>query len=61
MDSEAQASRRGGRKFAAQDALRLYERLAEYFPKSPYAGGMFVLDVVFPQVSTVAAPRLEMR
>src|SRR5438045_178317 len=38
VDSEAQASRRGGRKGAAQDALRLYERIAEYFPKSPFAG-----------------------
>jgi len=38
VDSEAQAERRGGRKGAANDALRLYARLAEYFPKSPYAG-----------------------
>jgi outer membrane protein assembly factor BamD (BamD/ComL family) len=37
VDSEYQASERGGRKGAAQDALRLYERLAEYFPSSPLA------------------------
>lgn len=37
-DSEWQASKRGGRKNAAQDAMRLYFRLAEYFPKSPLAG-----------------------
>ncbi len=38
VDSEAQAQRRGGRKGAAQDAMRLYARMAEYFPKSPLAG-----------------------
>lgn len=37
VDSEAEASRRGGRKGAAQDAMRLYARLAEYFPGSPLA------------------------
>lgn len=37
-DSEAEASRRGGRRGAAQDALRLYHRVAEYFPNSPLAG-----------------------
>ena len=37
VDSEAEASRRGGRKGAAQDAMRLYARLAEYFPTSPLA------------------------
>jgi len=36
--SEAEASRRGGRKGAAQDAMRLYARAAEYFPQSPLAG-----------------------
>ena len=36
-DSEAEASRRGGRKGADQDALRLYYRVAEYFPNSPLA------------------------
>jgi outer membrane protein assembly factor BamD (BamD/ComL family) len=35
---EAEASRRGGRKGAAQDAMRLYARTAEYFPQSPLAG-----------------------
>lgn len=38
VDSEAEAQRRGGRKGAAQDAMRLYRRMAEYFPKSPLAG-----------------------
>lgn len=37
-DSEAEASRRGGRKGADKDALRLYYRVAEYFPNSPLAG-----------------------
>lgn len=38
VDSEAEASRRGGRKGAAGDALRLYARTAEYFPKHALAG-----------------------
>ena len=38
VDSEQQAERRGGRKGAAEDAMRLYARLAEYFPTSPLAG-----------------------
>jgi outer membrane protein assembly factor BamD (BamD/ComL family) len=37
VDSESEGSRRGGRKGAAQDAMRLYARLAEYFPTSPLA------------------------
>jgi outer membrane protein assembly factor BamD (BamD/ComL family) len=37
IDSEDQASRRNGRRGAADDALRLYYRAAEYFPKSPVA------------------------
>ena len=37
-DSEAEASRRGGRKGADKDALRLYYRVAEYFPNSSLAG-----------------------
>lgn len=37
-DSEAQASQRGGRRGADKDALRLYYRVAEYFPNSPLAG-----------------------
>ncbi|HVO60235.1 MAG TPA: hypothetical protein VMT53_04835 [Terriglobales bacterium] len=36
--SEDQASRRGGRKGAAQDAMRLYRRVFDYFPSSPLAG-----------------------
>lgn len=38
VDSENQAQQRGGRKGAAQDAMRLYYRLYEYFPNSPLAG-----------------------
>src|SRR6476661_9726910 len=37
VDSERQAEERGGRKGAAQDALRLYSRVAELFPGSPLA------------------------
>ena len=36
-DSESEASRRGGRRGADKDALRLYYRVAEYFPNSPLA------------------------
>lgn len=36
-DSEQQAEQRGGRKGAAQDAMRLYFRMAEVFPSSPLA------------------------
>ena len=37
-DSEDQASQRHGRRGAAQDAMRLYYRVADYFPTSPLAG-----------------------
>jgi len=37
-DSEYQASERGGRRGAAQDAMRLYSALVEYFPASSLAG-----------------------
>ena len=37
IDSEDQASRRSGRRGAAGDAMRLYARVAEYFPSSPLA------------------------
>jgi hypothetical protein len=37
FDSEMEASRRGGRRGAAQDAMRIYARIAEYFPGSPLA------------------------
>jgi outer membrane protein assembly factor BamD (BamD/ComL family) len=36
-DSEAEASRAHGRRNAAQDAMNLYARMAEYFPQSPRA------------------------
>ncbi|HLJ89078.1 MAG TPA: hypothetical protein VKZ53_19815 [Candidatus Angelobacter sp.] len=35
VDSEQQAEQRGGRKGAAEDALRLYFRITELFPNSP--------------------------
>lgn len=38
VDSENQAQQRGGRKGSAQDAMRLYYRVYEYFPNSPLAG-----------------------
>ena len=38
VDSEDQASRRRGRNGAAQDAMRLYYCVADYFPTSPLAG-----------------------
>jgi hypothetical protein len=37
VDSENQAETRGGRRHAAEDAMRLYYRLYEYFPNSPFA------------------------
>jgi len=36
-DSEQRAEERGGRKGAAQDAMRLYARVTELFPGSPLA------------------------
>jgi hypothetical protein len=38
VESETEASRRRGRKGAAEDAMRLYYRTAEYFPSSALAG-----------------------
>lgn len=38
VDSEHQAEQRGGRKGAAEDAMRLYFEVAQLFPNSPYAG-----------------------
>lgn len=38
VDSEQQAEQRGGRKGAAQDAMRLYYRMSEFFSNSPLAG-----------------------
>jgi hypothetical protein len=37
-DSEDEASRRHGRRDAAQDAMRLYYRVYDFFPASPLAG-----------------------
>ena len=42
IDSEDQASQRNGRRYAAQDAMRLYAEVAELFPQSPLAAeGMY--------------------
>ena len=42
VDAEDQASQRNGRRYAAQDAHRLYGETAEMFPQSPLAGeGMY--------------------
>jgi outer membrane protein assembly factor BamD (BamD/ComL family) len=38
VDSEEEASRRHGRRGAAQDALRLYHRVYDVFPTVPLAG-----------------------
>jgi hypothetical protein len=35
--SEHEAEERGGRRGAAQDAMRLYERVVDFFPSSPLA------------------------
>jgi hypothetical protein len=37
VDAEDQASQRNGRKYAAQDAMRLYGQVAEMFPQSSLA------------------------
>jgi hypothetical protein len=37
-ESERQAEQRAGRKHAAEDAMRLYYRLYQYWPSSPLAG-----------------------
>jgi outer membrane protein assembly factor BamD (BamD/ComL family) len=42
VDSEDEASRPHGRRYAAQDSLRLYAEVAELFPNSPIAAeGMY--------------------
>jgi hypothetical protein len=41
VDSEHQAEVRGGRRHAAEDAMRLYYRMQEYFPNSPLAAEAF--------------------
>ena len=42
VDSERQAEERGGRKGAAEDALRLYSRVPELFPGLAAGGGSHV-------------------
>ena len=42
VEAEDQASQRNGRRYAAQDAMRLYGEIAELFPQSPFAAeGMY--------------------
>src|SRR6266496_5663016 len=42
VDAEDQASQRNGRRYAAQDAMRLYGEIVELFPKSELAAeGMY--------------------
>lgn len=42
VEAEDQASQRNGRRYAAQDAMRLYGEIYELFPQSPLAGeGMY--------------------
>lgn len=42
VDAEDQATQRNGRRYAAQDAMRLYGEIYELFPQSPLAGeGMY--------------------
>jgi len=42
VDAEEQATQRNGRRYAAQDAMRLYGEIYELFPQSPLAGeGMY--------------------
>lgn len=38
VDAEDQASQRNGRRYAAQDAMRLYSEVGEIFPQSALAG-----------------------
>jgi len=38
VDSEQEAEKRGGRRGAAEDAMRLYSEVASMFPNSPLAG-----------------------
>ena len=38
VDAEDEASSRNGRRYAAQDAMRLYAEIYEIFPQSPLAG-----------------------
>ena len=38
VNSEREAETRGGRRGAAEEAFRLYQRVADFFPNSPLAG-----------------------
>ena len=63
VDSEAEASRRSGRKGAAQDAMRLYAGVAEYFPTSPLAaeGAYRAADIRWQIEAAAEATRPSMR
>ena len=63
VDSEAEASRRSGRMGAAQDAMRLYAGVAEYFPTSPLAaeGAYRAADIRWQIEAAAEATRPSMR
>jgi hypothetical protein len=63
VDSEAEASHRSGRKGAAQDAMRLYAGVAEYFPTSPLAaeGAYRAADIRWQIEAAAEATRPSMR
>ena len=63
VDSEAEASRRSGRKGAARDAMRLYAGVAEYFPTSPLAaeGAYRAADIRWQIEAAAEATRPSMR
>ena len=47
FDSELEASKRGGRRGAAQDAMRLYAHIPELFPQSPLAAEGLIAPPTF--------------
>jgi outer membrane protein assembly factor BamD (BamD/ComL family) len=58
VDSEAEASKRGGRRGADRDAMRLYAAVSEYFPQSPLAGeALYRAADIRWQLSTPAMKR----
>ena len=48
VDSENQAEMRGGRRHAAEDAMRLYYRVYDYWPNSPLSGEALVARRRYP-------------
>jgi len=59
FDSEMEASKRGGRRGAAQDAMRLYAHIPELFPQSPLAaeGAYRAADIRWQLEAADAATR----